>query len=220
MFQTRLLDKTNESDVAQLGIILDNFLATEKNRIQPIYVYEDSVRYVTGVKEGFLRRNKEDFVVAARFYNSEIDQVYVAYKLEATWRRPSVENVLPFWVLGLMHFKNTDWTSPSDKILNLEKLVLDHFEKQKYTTGHIVLKAPKGLLNLPDNASAIAYVNEVLKKTLPGFRYDFLIEHVFRTQDDIDNFKFAAFKSILPRRICKPVMLISLTLKYEHRMQW
>ena len=67
MFQTRLLDKTNESDVAQLGIILDNFLATEKNRIQPIYVYEDSVRYVTGVKEGFLRQNKEDFVVAARF---------------------------------------------------------------------------------------------------------------------------------------------------------
>ena len=220
MFQIRLLDNTIENDVVQLQLILNNFLENEKNKISPVYNHSGLVNFVSWIKSSFLRQNTKDFVIAARFYNSEIDQVYVAYKLEATWGKPQVENVLPFWVLGLMYFKNTEWKSPSDQILNLEKLVLDHFEKQKYTTGHIVLKAPKGLLNLPDNASAITYVNEVLKKTLPGFRYDFLIEHVFRTQNDIDNYNFAAFKSILPKRICKPVMLISLTLKYEHRMQW
>jgi hypothetical protein len=220
MFQTRLLDNTNESDIAQLGFILDSFLETEKNKIQPVYVYEDSARFVQWIKISFLQQNKEDFVISARFYNSEIDQVYVAYKLEATWGKPVIENVLPFWILGLMYFKNAEWKSPADQILNLEKLVLDHFEKQKYTTGHIVLKAPKGLLNLPSSMPTSTYITEVLKKTLPGFRYDFTVEHVFRTQEDIDNFKFAAFKIILPKRIRKPVMLISLTLKYEHRMQW
>lgn len=220
MFQTRLLNNTNSDDIVQLNAILDSFLETEKNKVQPIYVYEDSVRFISWVKSAFIEKNVQDFVVAARFHNTEIDQVYVAYKLETSWNRPVVSDVLPYWTLGLMYFKSTSWESPADKILNIETMVIDHFEQQKYSTGLILLKAPKGLLNLTDSSEINTYIDTVLKKTLPAYRYDYTIENVFRTQSDIDNYKFSAFKAILPKRILKPAVLISFKLKYEHRVDW
>lgn len=220
MFHTRLLTNDNENDVQQLNLILDNFLESEKNKVQPIYVYEDSVRFITWVKSSFIEKDIKDFVVAGRFFGNEMDQVYVAYKIETTWNRSVVNDVLPYWTLGLMYFKNTTWRSPADQILNLEKLVIDHFENQHYTTGHVLMKAPKGLLKLSDSATIHKYIDNVLKKTLPAYRYDYTIENVFRSQVDIDRYKFSVFKSILPKRILKPAVLISFKLKYEHRSDW
>lgn len=220
MFHTRLLTNDNENDIQQLNLILDSFLESEKNKVQSMYVYEDSVRFITWVKYSFIKRNIKDFVVAGRFFGNEMDQVYVAYKIETAWNKPVIEDVLPYWALGLMYFKNTAWKSPADQILNLEKLVIDHFENQHYTTGHILLKAPKGLLKLSDSIEIDKYINSVLKKTLPAYRYDYTIENVFRNQDDIDKYKFSVFKSILPKRILKPAVLLSLKLKYEYRSSW
>jgi hypothetical protein len=215
----RALNPTNPADFENLKKILDSYLETEKNKVHPVYIYEDIVTFVDWMKSSFLEKDMADFVISARFSDLEIDQVYVAYKLEAAWNRP-MSTVVPYWVVGLMYFKNKEWKSPSDQILNLEKLVLDHFEKQKYTTGHIVIKAPSGMLNLSDSSTINKYINTVLRKTLPAYRYDFSIENIFKNQEDLDNYKFSAFKAMLPKRILKPVVLLSFKLKYENRINW
>jgi hypothetical protein len=215
----RALNPTNPADFENLKKILDSYLETEKNKVHPVYIYEDIVTFVDWMKSSFLEKDMADFVISARFSDLEIDQVYVAYKLEAAWNRP-MSTVVPYWVVGLMYFKNKELKSPSYQILNLEKLVLDHFEKQKYTTGHIVIKAPSGMLNLSDSSTINKYINTVLRKTLPAYRYDFSIENIFKNQEDLDNYKFSAFKAMLPKRILKPVVLLSFKLKYENRINW
>jgi hypothetical protein len=220
MFQIRLLDNTIENDVVQLQLILNNFLENEKNKISPVYDHSGLVNFVSWIKSSFLVEHINDFVIAARFYGTEIDQIYVAHKLQVGWPTKLVSDALPYWVLALMYFKETEWKSPSDQILDLEKLVITHFEKQHYTTGYIIIKAPRGLLSLTDNLTVNKYINNVLKKTLPASRYDFTVEYIFKNQHDLDNFKFSAFKCMFPKGILKPVAMLSIKLKYENRVNW
>jgi hypothetical protein len=212
----RFLDPTNIDDVQQLNEILDLYLQGESQRANPIYVYENQVGVVTWIKDTFNKASQNDFIITGQFINGRLEQIFVAYKLEVVWGIK--ESYWPYWCVGLVYFRETSWSTPADKILSLEALSTSFFEAQGYHTGYMVIKAPKGLVNMTDFSKADEYIDKVFTKTIPGLTHDFRVEQVFRSQQDLDSFKFKGLSFILPKYILGPVVLLSFTLKHEHRL--
>lgn len=214
----RALDPTNLNDCMSLGIILDKYLKNEHEKINPVYVYDDLVEFVNWLKEKFRTIPTTDFIVSARFTNGDIDQIMIGYKIEIAWAKPKAEDTTPYWVLGLLYKNDTAWKSPYDDIHSIEKLMLENFEKQKYTKGFIVLRAPNKVVKMTDSTQIKNYIHNVFSKTVPTLKYDFSIEKIFANQSAIDNYKFRAFRTIIPKHCLKPIMLMSLDLHYTHRI--
>ena len=212
----KFLDPTNSNDVKQLGEILDLYLQGESLRDNPIYVHEDQVKLVKWIKDTFNTVSQNNFVITGQFINDRLEQIFVAYKLEVLWGIK--ESYWPYWGVGLVYFRNTSWSTPADKILSLEALSTKFFEAQGYHTGYMVIKAPRGLVNMTDFSKADEYIDKVFTKTIPGLTHNFRIEQVFRSQQDLDSFKFKGLRSILPNRILGPVVLLSFTLKHQYRL--
>jgi hypothetical protein len=218
-FIYKLLDPTDLTDVEQFNQILNQYVEHESISPNPIYLYEHMIRFSNWLQKQFLDVSTKDFVVSARFTDGHIDEIMVGYKIEIAWYRTTVEDVLPYWVVGLWYKKQGSWKSPYDEFFSIEKLLLEHFEKQQYTKGFIVIKAPKKALRITDSVQAKDYALNVFSQTIPAVKYDFMIEKIFTSQKDIDNYKFTALKPILPRRFIRPVMLMSLDLHYAHRIK-
>jgi hypothetical protein len=215
----KLLDPTDLTDVEQFNQILNQYVEHESISPNPIYLYEHMIRFSNWLRKQFLDVSTKDFVVSARFTDGHIDEIMVGYKIEIAWYRTTVEDVLPYWVVGLWYKKQGSWKSPYDEFFSIEKLLLEHFEKQQYTKGFIVIKAPKKALRITDSVQAKDYALNVFSQTIPAVKYDFMIEKIFTSQKDLDNYKFTALKPILPRRFIRPVMLMSLDLHYAHRIK-
>jgi hypothetical protein len=212
----RFLDPANNDDVNQLSDILNDYLKSESERVSPIYDIEYLIRLVTWIQETFKTAPQSDFIITGKFIDGRLEQIFVAYKLEVLWKVK--EDLWPYWLVGLVYFRNAEWATPAEKILSIEALSTEHFESQQRTTGFMVIKAPTGLLNLKNYANIDNYINTVFTKTIPGITHDFRVEQIFRSQEDINRYKFKAFKSILPTYILKPIVLLSFTLKHEHRL--
>lgn len=215
----KLLDPTDLTDVEQFNQILNQYVEHESISPNPIYLYEHMIRFSNWLRKQFLDVSTKNFVVSARFTDGHIDEIMVGYKIEIAWYRTTVEDVLPYWVVGLWYKKQGSWKSPYDEFFSIEKLLLEHFEKQQYTKGFIVIKAPKKALRITDSVQAKDYALNVFSQTIPAVKYDFMIEKIFTSQKDLDNYKFTALKPILPRRFIRPVMLMSLDLHYAHRIK-
>jgi hypothetical protein len=215
----KLLDPKNIADVEHFNQMLIQYVEHESIAPNPIYFYEDMVKYADWIRQQFLIVHPKDFVVSARFTDGQIDEIMVGYKIEIAWYRPHAENVLPYWVLGLWYKKQSSWKSPYNDFFSIEKLMLEQFESQQYTKGFIVIKAPKKALRITDSAQAKDYALNVFSQTIPAVKYDFLIEKIFTSQQDLDNYKFKALKPLIPKRFIRPVMLMSLDLHYSHRIK-
>lgn len=215
----RALDPSDPSDLDSFNQILNSYLEHEPKQANPIYLYDDMLAFSNWLKEKFRTIPMSDFIVSARFTNDVIDQVMIGYKLEIAWGRQVAEDIMPYWVLGLWYKKETEWKSPYDDIYTIEKLMLEHFEKQKYTKGFIILKAPNKVLRMTDSAQAKDYALNVFSQTVPALKYDFMIEKIFKNQKDLDNYKFRALKAIIPKHCLRPIMLMSLDLHYSHRIK-
>jgi hypothetical protein len=214
----KLLDPTNSDDVENLKQILDSYLENESNQINPVYVYDDMLTFINWLKEKFLVIPTSDLVISAHFTNDIIDQVMIGYKLEIAWGKLIAEDTFPYWALALWYKKDASWKSPYDDIHTIEKLMLEHFEKQKYTKGFFVVKAPNKVLRITDSAQAKDYALNIFSETVPALKYDFMIEKIFRTQKDLDNYKFRAIKAMMPKHCLRPIMLMSLDLHHSHRI--
>ena len=215
----KLLDPNDLADVEHFNQILIQYVEHESISPNPIYYYEDIKKFADWLRQLFLDVSPKDFVVSARFTDGEIDEIMVGYKIEIAWYRTKAEDVLPYWVVGLWYKKHSSWKSPYDDFFSIEKLMLEQFEGQKYTKGFIVIKAPKKALRITDSAQAKDYALNVFSQTIPAVKYDFIIEKIFTSQQDLDNFKFKALKPIIPKRFIRPVMLMSLDLHYSHRIK-
>ena len=215
----KLLDPTDLDDVEHFNQILIQYVEHESISPNPIYFYEDIKRFADWLRQLFLELSPKDFVVSARFSDGEIDEIMVGYKIEIAWHRKKAEDVLPYWVVGLWYKKHSSWKSPYDDFFSIEKLMLEQFEGQQYTKGFIVVKAPKKVLRITESSQAKDYALNVFSQTIPAVKYDFIIEKIFTSQQDIDNYKFKAFKNIIPKRYVRPVMLMSLDLHYAHRIK-
>ena len=215
----KLLDPTRLDDIESLDKILIQYVEHESISHNPIYYYEDITKFADWLRQLFLEISPKDFVVSARFTDGQIDEIMIGYKIEIAWHRKKAEDVLPYWVVGLWYKKHSFWKSPYNEFFSIEKLMLEHFEKQQYTKGFIVIKAPKKALRITESAQAKDYALNVFSKTIPAVKYDFIIEKIFTSQEDIDNYKFKAFKNIIPKRFIRPVMLMSLDLHYAHRIK-
>lgn len=218
MIVNRFLDPNNIEDVIQLKSILEEYLTGEKNKSKPVYVYEDQKFLIEWIEHKFKTTPIKDFVITGQFNNGYLEKIFVAYKLEVAWGIS--ESYWPYWYVSLVYFRNREWKTPAESILTMEKLAVDHFEDQKLSKGFMILKAPQGLIKMQDYSKADQYIEKVFTKTIPGIKHDFVIEHIFRTQADIDNYQFKALKTILPKRILSPIVLLSFNLKYEHRLGW
>jgi len=215
----KLLDSKNLDDVEHFNQILIQYVEHESISPNPIYFYEDIKRFADWLRQLFLDVSPKDFVVSARFTEGEIDEIMVGYKIEIAWYRTKAEDVLPYWVVGLWYKKHSFWKSPYNDFFSIEKLMLEQFESQQYTKGFIVIKAPRKALRITESSQAKDYALNVFSKTIPAVKYDFIIEKIFTSQQDIDNFKFKALKPIIPKRFIRPVMLMSLDLHYSHRIK-
>lgn len=215
----RVLDPSNLNDIDSLNQILDSYLEHETKQANPIYLYDDLVAFTDWLKEKFRTISICDFIVSARFVDNVIDQIMIGYKLEIAWGKEVAEDVMPYWALGLWYKKDTEWKSPYDDIHTIEKLMLEHFEKQKYTKGFFVLKAPNKILRMTDLSQAKEYALNIFSQTVPALKYDFMIEKVFKNQKDLDNYKFRALKAFMPKHCLRPIMLMSLDLHHTHRIK-
>jgi hypothetical protein len=215
----RALDPADPNDFDSFNQILDSYLEHETKQANPVYLYDDLVAFTDWLKEKFRTVPTSDFIVSARFVDNAIDQVMIGYKLEIAWGKQVAEDVMPYWALGLWYKKDTEWKSPYDDIHTIEKLMLEHFEKQKYTKGFFVLKAPNKILRMNELSQAKDYALNTFSQTVPALKYDFMIEKVFKTQKDLDNYKFRALKAFMPKHCLRPIMLMSLDLHHTHRIK-
>lgn len=218
MIVNRFLDHNNQDDLLQLESILQDYLLGEQDKSKPVYSYEDQLLIVEWIKNKFKTCDSKDFVITGQFNNDYLERIFVAYKLEVIWG--ITESFWPYWSVGLVYFRKQSWGTPAENILTMEKLAVDHFENQKLNKGFMVIKAPQGLVKMQDYSKADQFIEKVFTKTIPGIRHDFVIEHIFRTQQDLENYQFKAIKTILPKRILSPIVLLSFTLKHEHRLGW
>lgn len=214
----KLLDPTDPNDVESLSQILDSYLQNESKQIHPAYLYEDMLTFINWLKEKFLVIPTTDLVISGHFTDGVIDQVMIGYKIEISWGKLVAENTFPYWVLGLWYKKDTTWKSPYDDIHTIEKLMLETFEKQKYTKGFFVVKAPNKVLRMKDHAQAKDYALNIFSQTVPALKYDFMIEKIFKNQSDLDNYNFRAIKAFMPKHCLRPIMLMSLDLHHAHRI--
>ena len=216
----KLLDPTDLTDVEQFNQILNQYVEHESISPNPIYFYEDIKRFTNWLRQLFLEISPKDFVVSARFNDGQIDEIMIGYKIEIAWYRKKTEDVLPYYVVGLWYKTSSSWKSPHDDFFSIEKLMLEQFESQQYTKGFIVIKAPKKALRITESSQAKDYALNVFSKTIPAVKHDFIIEKIFTSQEDIDNYKFKAFKNIIPKRFIRPVMLMSFDLDYANRIKY
>lgn len=216
----KLLDPTDLDDVEHFNQILIQYVERESIAPNPIYYYEDIKKFADWLRQLFLDVSPKDFVVSARFNDGQIDEIMIGYKIEIAWYRKKTEDVLPYYVVGLWYKTSSSWKSPHDDFFSIEKLMLEQFESQQYTKGFIVIKAPKKALRITESSQAKDYALNVFSKTIPAVKHDFIIEKIFTSQEDIDNYKFKAFKNIIPKRFIRPVMLMSFDLDYANRIKY
>lgn len=216
----KLLDPINLDDIESLNKILIQYVEHEAISPNPIYYYEDIKRFADWLRQLFLEISPKDFVVSARFNDGQIDEIIIGYKIEIAWHRKKAEDVLPYWVVGLWYKTSSSWKSPHNDFFSIEKLMLEQFEGQQYTKGFIVIKATKKALRITESSHAKDYALNIFSKTIPAVKHDFIIEKIFTSQEDIDNYKFKAFKNIIPKRFIRPVMLMSFDLDYAHRIKY
>jgi len=217
MPEKRILNKFDQSDITQLLAILDECAEFQKDKPNPLYFYEDMCEFTEWLKKQFIHRNQDDFVVSGLFENNILIQIIVGYKIEIAWHKTKIENDLPFYVVGLVYFKNGDWKVPREDISNLDELVTDHFEKQGYTEGYMTIKAPNFVVRNNDGAKINKFMNEVFIKTFKESKHNFFIEKIFRTNEDLMAYDFRGMKALLPKRIKRPLFLLSFKLKPEYR---
>lgn len=214
----RVLDPNIPEDATHLQIILDKYLADESAKVNPVYILDDLKVLVSWLKQKFISVPSSDFIVSARFTDDTIDQIMIGYKIEIAWEKPKAEDTFPYWVLGLWYKADASWKSPYDDIHSIEKLMLEHFEKQKFTKGYFIVRAPNKVVKMTDSVQIKDYALNVFSQTVPALKYDFMIEKIFANQSAIDNYKFRALKAIVPRHCLKPIMLMSLDLHHAHRI--
>lgn len=214
----RFLDPNNPEDIIQLKSILGDYLTGEQHKSKPVYMFEDQQLLVEWIQHKFKISEQKDFVITGQFVGGILERIFVACKLEVAWGIS--ESYWPYWYVVLVYFRKQEWKAPAEQILSIEKLAVDHFEDQKLSKGFMVIKAPQGLLKMQDYSKADQFIEKVFTKTIPGIKHDFVIEHIFRSQKDIDNYQFKAMKIVLPKRILSPIVLLSFTLKYEYRLGW
>lgn len=217
MLEKRILDNNNKFDKEQLVDILSHYINFLKTSLNPLYFYEDMINYTEWLKIQFETRNVEDFIIIGSFEDNILVQILVAYKIEIAWKKEIVENTIPYYVVGLMYFKNKAFKYPAKNISELDDILTNHFEKQDFNKGFMTIKASPFIVKNTSGKEISKYLSDIFTKTIYGYRYEYNIEAVLRTQEELDNYKFRAFRRLLPRRIKKPLVLLTFSLKNEFR---
>jgi hypothetical protein len=57
----------------------------------------------------------------------------------------------------------------------------------------------------------------VFVKTFGSNTHDFFVENVFRTQEDLETYKFKAFRVLLPKKLKRPLALLTFEIKPEYK---
>lgn len=215
MIETRILNNTIPSDVLQFSEIVDEYAKFQRDKPNSLYFYEDMHEYTVWLKNQFIHLDTKDFIVAGLFEDNKLMQIIVGYKIEVAWHKPIVEDTTPYYVIGLMYFRNVSWRLPGENIDSLGEYISNHFEKQGYTTGFLTVKAPNFVIKNTNGVAITKYINEVFTKTFYANTHNYYVEVVCRTPADLLAYKFRAFKALLPKRIKRPVILLSFKLKPE-----
>jgi hypothetical protein len=215
MIEARILNNTIPSDVTQFSEIVDEYATFQRDKPNALYFYEGMIDFTIWLKKQFIDRDVNDFIIAGLFDNNRLIQILVGYKIEVAWNKTTIEDTFPFYVIALMYFRDKEWRIPGLTIDNLDKIITGHFEKQGYTKGFMTIKAPNFIIKNTNAADINKYINEVFIKTFYGNAHDYHVEHVFRTPDDLNSYKFKAFRTLLPKKLKRPIALLTFEIKPE-----
>ena len=210
MNELRMLDKDNADDVQQLAEVLQEYSETEEGKVNQVYVAGNLFKFSNWITEQFKTRHTNDFIIYGSFHNKKLMQIMVAYKFEVAWGNAFIMNNNPYWYVGLAYFRDRCWRNPGIELINLGLCLGAHFEKQGYHKFYTVKKMPR---YIKTNEDLIKYIsNSAFKETYQVVRYNVSVEKVFKTQEELSNFRFNYWSTILPRGISRPVMLLEFTL--------
>lgn len=214
----RQLDPSSEKDYAQFKDILDHHVKFGQEMNNRAYDPDGLPRVKEWMLEQFKIHSTNDFVVIGKFIDDVLMNIMVGYKFTVRWGRKPGDNLdaLPYWIYGLVYFRDKHWMMPiHDSMSELSRPLSAVFERQNYYKIFLIKKAPNFLLNLGVAEQHEYFQSDRWKKQFPGFtRYTTIVERLLKNNDDIQDFiKFSAFETIVPKKINKPIMLVSLTLK-------
>lgn len=204
------LDYNNPNDTVQLSEILDRYLANESEKKYPVYDYFNQIETVEKIKNWFKIWNNSDFIIVGRYNNDILDQIIVTAKLGLLYNRPNA-NIFPYWFVFLLYADNAGWRYARDDLHGIHDYCSCIYEMSHYTKFYTVQKLPR---SITEDSDVNKIVTDIISKRMPyNERYIPMIENIFSTQQDIENYNFPALKMLLPRKIMKPVMLMSMTLR-------
>ena len=209
MVQYRILNPNVEEDRINYFNLVDDYKNSESMLYPKHHIIENAER----LKSRFVEIPKEDYVVSGKFENGTLTKFFICYKLESPYTR---KNLLPYWVFGLIYGKDKSWSKVNHYDLDhLSLLACNHFENLGYTKAFIFTRAPSKIFTCQNINE---YLNTDFIKTYTTTRgmYYLQLEHLFRTQEDLDNFNFSLLKGITSKEILKPFMIVSWNLKPEY----
>lgn len=206
----RLLNSSDLDDRHHLSEILSDYRRSEAEKTNQVYNANYLALFSDWIMSRFKVCHTDDFAVYGNFYNDELIQIMIGYKFETGWGYDYPKNGTPYWYVGLAYFKDRAWRYPGVELINLGLCLGAHFEKQGYYKFYTVKKMPGKIQNYEQLRRYID--SEAFKKTYQVVRYNVNVEKIFRSTDDIKNFRFASWSVLLPRSISRPVMLLEFTL--------
>lgn len=214
MIIDRLLDKNNKNDVLSLKEILDHYVKSEIKKKNSVYHIDDVSAFTTWINTNFITEDSKNIAVYGRFIDGVLNNILVGYKIELTWGRGEIKDIMPHWCMGLIYYKVRSWKIPKSDIGSMSIDFCRYFQDQGYNKFYMVIKQPAILKTGIDH---ISYFEDHFKKMIPSDNYIPVIENFFNSQDDLDNYRhFYTHSRILPKTFVKPIMLISFTLlKYR-----
>lgn len=215
MLKRKIFSNKLNKDIKDYIEILDEYCCFQKNNLNPVMFYEDQKVYCEWLKDEFLKRDTKDFIAVGLYEEDQLIQIMIGYKIEVAWCKEIIEDTLPFYVIGLTYFRDHSWRIPGSKIVDLDEIITTHFEQQEFTKGFMTIKASNFLKKITSGVNLTDYINTNFTKTFKQNRHYFYVEKIFREQKDLDSYRFRALKALLPKRIKRPIVLLSFDVKPE-----
>jgi hypothetical protein len=211
--ESRLLDSSNDTDVAALHEILDYYQDIQKTLKNPLRT-EDRVRQTNNfIKKTFVPEYRDAVYVSGTFVNGELRDIFAGHKPHAFPGIPY--NYRPTWFFSLVVSKDITLVNPSKKVFNVGSLVVRKMEQEGYYSYFSTVKFPN---HYTTNEQCVNYIRNIFTKTYDLDRYEPMLEYVLWKDQDVNEVPFQFYKSMLEGTTHnKNACIVSFHLKPEYR---
>jgi hypothetical protein len=142
MIETRLLDPSNKSDVAQLSEILNHYLEDSRTRPNQVWSETAATNTIGRMFINFNERFKKHIFIAGEFDNGVLEKIYIGEKLAMYLEEVTNPDRWPYWFTSLIYSKNKKIKNTHNELHDIATLVVREMEKQRYYSFFTFIKFP------------------------------------------------------------------------------